>query len=160
MDFADNIRRNRKMTIKELQNALVAAMKEKNRVKKTVIADMITTSKNMAIEKHCKDDITEEIVNAAILKVKKACKEQIESCPANRPDLLEGFQVCMGYIEKFAPKMLSEDEIKAIIGKILAENDVQVTNKGVIMKLVMPELKGKADGKIISKIVDEVVKQG
>ena len=141
------------MTIIELQAKLVKAMKEQNRVKKTVIADMLTCAKNMANEKGCKDNITDDIVDAAILKSKKMCQEQIDTCPANRPDLLEAYTVCMGYINELAPKMMSEDEVRAAVRDII--DKVEVANKGAAMKLVMPELKGKADGKIINKIVSE-----
>ena len=141
------------MTIIELQAKLVKAMKEQNRVKKTVIADMLTCAKNMAIEKGCKDNITNNIVDAAILKSKKMCQEQIDTCPANRPDLLEAYTVCMGYIDELAPKMMSEDEVRAAVRDII--DKVEVANKGAAMKLIMPELKGKADGKVINKIVSE-----
>ena len=141
------------MTFAELQNKLVEAMKEKNRVKKTVIADMVACAKNMAIEKGCKDNITEEITDAAILKSKKICQEQIDTCPVNRPDLLEAYTVCMGYINELAPKMMSEDEVRAAIKDII--DGVEVANKGTAMKLVMPVLKGKADGKVINKVVSE-----
>ena len=141
------------MTFKELQIKLTEAMKEKNRVKKTVIADMVACAKNMAIEVGCKDDITDEIVDKAILKSKKMCQEQIDTCPANRPDLLEGFKVCMGYIDELAPKMMSEDEVREAVQDILTEAGPE--NKGVAMKLIMPALKGKAEGKIINKVVSE-----
>ena len=141
------------MTFEQLQSALTQAMKEKNRVKKTVIADMVACAKNMAIEKGCKDNITEEITDAAILKSKKICQEQIDTCPANRPDLMEGFQLCMTYIDELAPKMMSEDEVREAVKDILT--GVEVSNKGAAMKLIMPALKGKADGKIINKIVSE-----
>ena len=141
------------MTFKELQNKMTEAMKEKNRVKKTVIADMIACAKNMAIEQGCKDNITDEIVKAAILKSKKICQEQIDTCPANRPDILEAYQTCMGYIDELAPKMMSEDEVREAVKNILAEVNAQ--NKGAAMKLVMPMLKGKADGKMINQIVSE-----
>lgn len=141
------------MTFDQLQSAMMQAMKEKNRIKKEVIADMVTCAKNMAIEKGCKDNITEEIVTAAILKSKKVCQEQIDTCPANRPDLMEGFQLCMTYIDELAPKMMSEDEVREAVKDILT--GVEVSNKGAAMKLVMPVLKGKADGKIINKIVSE-----
>lgn len=141
------------MTFDQLQSAMMQAMKEKNRVKKEVIADMVTCAKNMAIEKGCKDNITEEIVTAAILKSKKVCQEQIDTCPANRPDLMEGFQLCMTYIDELAPKMMSEDEVREAVKDILT--GVEVSNRGAAMKLIMPALKGKADGKIINKIVSE-----
>lgn len=143
------------MTFDQLQSAMTQAMKEKNRVKKTVIADMVAYAKNMAIEKGCKDNITEEITNAAILKSKKMCQEQIDTCPANRPDLMEGFQLCMTYIDELAPKMMSEDEVRQAVKDILA--GAEISNKGAAMKLIMPALKGKADGKVINKIVTEVL---
>ena len=152
------------MTFNELQAAMTTAMKERNRVKKDVIADMVTCAKNMAIERGCKDNITDEIVKEAILKSKKRCQEQIDTCPKNRPDLLQAYTICMGYINEFAPKMMSEAEVKEAIGTILVQlslnNREEKLNKGMIMKAVMPELKGKADGKTINKVVENILKQG
>ena len=148
------------MTFAELQAAMVSAMKERNKVKKEVIADMVACAKNMAIEKGCKDNITDEITVAAILKSKKVCQEQIDTCPANRPDILEGYKVCMGYINELAPKMMSEQEIYNIVQDAFLNIAMKNTplNKGTLMKAVMPRLKGKADGKVISKIVNSVLK--
>lgn len=143
------------MKIIELQDKLTQSMKEKNRVKKTVIADMVACAKNMAIEKGCKDNIPEEIVDAAILKSKKICQEQIDTCPANRPDILEGYKICMSYIDELAPKMMSEDEVRSAVQIIFSKNEI--VNKGMAMKLVMSQLKGKADGKIINQVVSEMI---
>lgn len=150
------------MTFKELQAAMMSAMKERNRVKKDVIADMVACAKNMAIEKGCKDNITDEIVKEAILKSKKRCQEQIDTCPANRPDLLEAYTICMGYINEFAPKMMDEEEIKVFLIKEIINMNLdgsQPWNKGVIMKNIMPKLKGKADGKLINKTVEDFIKK-
>jgi hypothetical protein len=141
------------MTFEALQKELVKSMKSKNRVRKNVIADMITCAKNMAIEQGCKDNISEDIVTAAILKSKRVCQEQIDTCPANRPDILEAYKVCMGYIDEFAPKMMNENEVREAVKELLG-NSVQ-SNKGAAMKIVMPALKGKADGKLINKVVTE-----
>lgn len=151
------------MTFEQLQSAMVQAMKEKNRVKKEVIADMVTCAKNMAIEKGCKDNITEDIVTAAILKSKKICEDQIKICPANRPDLMEGFQLCMSYIEELAPKMMSKEEIKDYLEQTLIEltsvnTVISPKIKGMVMKNIMPELRGKADGKLIGEVLDELLK--
>lgn len=150
------------MTFKELQTAMTAAMKERNRVKKNVIADMVTCAKNMAIEKGCKDNITDEIVKEAILKSKKRCQEQIDTCSKNRPDLLEAYTICMGYINEFAPKMMSENEIKDFVGSemiAMSLNNREPFNKGQFMKVIMPKLKGKADGKLINKVVEDILKK-
>ena len=145
------------MTFKELQAAMISAMKEKNRVKKEVIADMVACAKNMAIAQGCKDEITEQIVTDAILKSKKICQEQIDTCPANRPDVLEAYKTCMGYINELAPKMMDEKEIKEAIERIFATSSTPL-NKGTAMKLAMAELKGKADGKLINQIVTDILK--
>lgn len=144
------------MTYEQLQKELQQSMKDKNRVRKNVIADMITCAKNMAIAKGTKDNITEEIVDAAILKSKKICAEQIETCPDYRPDLMEGFKLCMTYIEELAPKMMDEEEARKAVYHIIATIDIQEDTKGALMKAIMPRLKGKADGKLINKIVTEI----
>ena len=148
------------MTFKELQAAMTAAMKEKNRVKKNVVADMMTCAKNMAIEAGCKDNITDEIVMKAILKSKKVCQEQIDTCPSNRPDILEGYKLCMTYIDELAPKMMSKEEVKKSVTDILVKlslNNREPFNKGMAMKAIMAELKGKADGKMINQVVTEIL---
>lgn len=144
------------MTYEQLQKELQQSMKDKNRVRKNVIADMITCAKNMAIAKGTKDNITEDIVDAAILKSKKICMEQIATCPDYRPDLMEGFMLCMVYIEELAPKMMNEEETRKAVYHIIATVDIQEDTKGALMKAVMPRLKGKADGKLINKIVTEI----
>lgn len=151
------------MTFEKLMKDLTDSMKQQNRVKKAVIADIVTCTKNMAIEKKCKDNITEEIVDAAILKCKKTCQEQIDTCPANRTDLLNMYKENMKYINEIAPKQMSEDEVKKFINAELVELSQAVTEpinpkmKGLVMKNIMPKLKGKADGKLINKVVMELL---
>lgn len=152
------------MTFKELQAAMISAMKEKNRVKKEVIADMVACAKNMAIEQGCKDNITDEIVTAAILKSKKMCQEQIDTCPASRPDILEAYNVCMGYINELAPKMMSYEEVYAFVEAEVIELtsinvEISPKIKGMLMKNIMPKLKSKADGKIINQVVEDILKE-
>ena len=87
----------------------------------------------------------------------KSVKEQIDTCPADRTELLEEYNARLEVMSEFAPKMLSEDEVRAILTEKFA--DVLATkNKGQIMKAVMAELKGKADGKVINAVVAEYCK--
>lgn len=151
------------MTFEKLMKDLTDSMKQQNRVKKAVIADIVTCTKNMAIEKKCKDNITEEIVDAAILKCKKTCQEQIDTCPANRTDLLNMYKENMKYIDEIAPKQMSEDEVKEFVNAELvglsqvAAEPISPKMKGLVMKNIMPKLKGKADGKLINKVVMELL---
>ena len=68
----------------------------------------------------------------------------------------ELYQKIESVMEEFAPKMLSAEEVKAIMTEKFA--DVIATgNKGQIMKAVMPEFKGKADGKVVQEVVAELL---
>ncbi len=143
------------MTIKELQTAMIAAMKAKEKARKDTISGLIAAVKKAAIDEGCRDDIPEAMVDAVILKELKTANEQIETCPADRTELLEEYKAKAEVITEFAPKQLSEEEIKAVLTEKFADV-IATKNKGMIMKSVMGELKGKADGKLISKIVAEL----
>ena len=145
------------MKLKELQSAMVAAMKARDKFRKDAIADLVSAVKKKGIDAGCRDDIPDEMANEAILKEVKTVKEQIDTCPADRTDLLEEYKKRYEIMSEFAPKMLSKEEITAILQDKFA--DVLATkNKGQIMKAVMGELKGKADGKLINQVVAELTK--
>lgn len=145
------------MKLKELQSAMVAAMKARDKFRKDAIADLVSAVKKKGIDAGCRDDIPDEMANEAILKEVKTVKEQIDTCPADRADLLEEYKKRYEIMSEFAPKMLSKEEISAILQEKFA--DVLATkNKGQIMKSVMGELKGKADGKLINQVVAELTK--
>ena len=84
-------------------------------------------------------------------------KEQIDACPAERTDLLEEYKARYAVMSEFAPKLLSSDEVRELLSAKFAEV-LATKNKGMIMKTVMAELKGKADGKVISEAVAELLK--
>lgn len=158
-EYFENREEVKKMTFKQLQEELVNSMKSKDKVRKAVISDIMSTAKNMAIEAGCKDDIKDEIVEKAILKVKKICQEQIDTCPADRIDILNNYKANMIIINEFAPKMMNEDEVREAVSEILSAGpDIGITNIGSAMKICNLHLKGKADGKMISTIVKEIFK--
>lgn len=144
------------MTLEILQKEMVKAMKEGNKLRKETISSMISAIKKAAIDAKCKENITEEFINQAILKEKKTMQEMIDTCPSTRLDILQEYQNKMEIINEFAPKMMNEDEIRQAVGEILSTGTA--TNMGMAMKEVMAVLKGKADGKVINKIVREIYK--
>ena len=145
------------MNLETLQKDMIAAMKAKDKGRKDSISSLIGAIKKVAIDEKVRDDIPEELVGREILKELKSVKEQIDTCPAERTDLLEAYKERFAVIEEYAPKMLSAEEVKDLIMEKFAEV-VASKNKGMIMKNVMSELKGKADGKIINQIVAELCK--
>ena len=144
------------MTLEVLQKEMIAAMKAHNKTRKDTISSLIGAVKKVAIDEKCKDNITEELVNRVLLKEKKTVQEMIDTCPVSRTDLYFEYKARLEIIDEFVPRMMSEDEVRQEVHNILATTDIQQSNKGAIMKLVMPKLKGKADGKVINKIVSEI----
>lgn len=145
------------MQMEQLQKDMIAAMKAKDKTRKDAISALVSAVKKVAIDEGCRDNIQEELVNRVILKEIKSVKEQIDTCPAERTDLLEAYQARYDVMQEYAPAMLSADEVKAIILEKFAEV-VATKNKGMIMKNVMAELKGKADGKVINEVAGELCK--
>lgn len=145
------------MQLEKLQKDMMEAMKAHDKARKESISVLYSAAKKVGIDQGCRDDIPEEIVDAAILKEVKSVKEQIETCPANRTDLLEEYKARLAVFEEYAPKMMSAEEVESFLKEKHA--DVLASgNKGMIMKTVMPELKGKADGKVISEVVAKFCK--
>ncbi len=144
------------MEFKDLQAAMIAAMKAKDKERKESISVLVSAAKKMAIDAGCREDIPEDMVNQAILKEMKSVKEQIDTCPAERAELKESYERRYAVMAEFAPKMLSAEEIKEILTGKYAEV-LATRNKGQIMKTVMPEFKGKADGKLIQQIIAELI---
>ena len=145
------------MQLEDLRKDMVAAMKAKDKPRKEAISSLISAVKKAAIDAGCRDDIPEEMVGQVILKELKSVKEQIDTCPAERSELLAEYQFRYDVINEYAPKQLSADEIRAVLQEKFS--DVLATkNKGQIMKAVMSELKGKADGKLINQVIAELCK--
>ena len=140
------------MEIKTLQNDMIAAMKAKEKGRKDAISALVSAVKKAAIDEGCRDNIPEELVDRGILKELKTAKEQLDTCPAERKDLLEEYRLRHDVIQEYAPALMSEDEVRTYITEKFAEI-VATGNKGQIMKAVMAELKGKADGKVINQVV-------
>lgn len=143
------------MKLETLQKDMIAAMKAKDKVRKDAISSLVSAVKKAAIDEKVREDIPEELVDRVILKELKSVKEQVDTCPADRTDLLEAYKARYAIFEEYAPKMLSAEEVKAVILEKFAEV-VATKNKGMIMKNVMGELKGKADGKVINEVVAEL----
>lgn len=140
------------MNIKTLQTDMIAAMKAKDKATKESISALIQAVKKVAIDEGCRDDIPEEMVDRVILKEMKTVKEQIYTCPAEREDLKAEYQARYDVFSKYAPVLMSAEEVEMVLKDKFADV-IATRNKGMIMKTVMPELKGKADGKVINQIV-------
>lgn len=145
------------MNVELLRKDMVAAMKAKDKPRKEAISSLISAVKKAAIDEGCRDNIPDEMTDSVILKELKTVKEQIDTCPAERTDLIEEYQFRYNVISEYAPKLMSAEEVKVCLEEKFAEV-LATKNKGQIMKAVMGELKGKADGKVINQVVAELCK--
>ncbi len=145
------------MQLETLQKDMIAAMKAHDKQRKDAISSLISAIKKVAIDEGHREDIKADLVDRVILKELKTVKEQIDSCPADRTDLKEEYQLRYDVINEYAPALMSAEEVKAFIEEKFADV-IASKNKGMIMKNVMPELKGKADGKVINEVVGELCK--
>ena len=146
------------LLIEKIRADQISAMKEKNQEKKLAISSLIDAAKKIVIDKGGdRVNIPDDIVTQVVMRELKTIKEQIDSCPSDRTDLLDEFKKRYAYVEAYAPQLMNRDEILKLINDKF-KDIVAGKNKGLIMKNIMPELKGKADGKLINEIVEELCK--
>ncbi len=145
------------MEFNTLHKAMVEAMKAHDKERKESISLLVSAAKKLAIDNGCRDNIPDDLVDQAVLKEIKTVKEQIDTCPADRTELMQQYTNRLAVMEEFAPKLLSAEEVEAVLTEKFADV-VATKNKGQIMKTVMPELKGKADGKVINEVVAKLCK--
>ena len=140
--------------IEEVRKDMVAAMKAGEKERKATLSALLTALKNKAIDKRA--DLTEEEEVQVILKEIKQTKETLDTTPADRTDIIEECTKRLSVLEEYAPKMMDTEEIKAVIQEVLSALGIDAPtakDKGRIMKELMPRVKGKADGKLVSELV-------
>lgn len=144
------------MTITELKKEIAHYMKGGHTNAVSVLRSVLATAQNMAIE--AKSEVTEAIIDAALLKEQKTLQEMIDTCPTDREKLHAEYMVKHGIVSAYAPKMIDNpDEIKALIEEILDAAGLDGNpNRGQIMKAVMPKLKGKADMKVANQVISQM----
>ena len=103
--------------------------------------------------------LTEETEIKLLQKLVKQRKDSLEIFERqNRFDLAQKEKEELDVIERFLPKQMSEDEIKTVVSAIIKESGVtNISGLGQVMGLATKQLAGKADGKVISVIVKELL---
>ena len=145
------------MKLETIQESIKTAMKTHATLEVETLRSVVAAVKKAAIDKRC--EITEELVDEMLLKEVKIIKEQIDTCPASRPEMLDEFQHRLMIVENFAPKLeTDETKITSMIMNIISQEfgDGIPDNKGQLMKVVMPALKGKVDMKIANNVLNKI----
>ena len=135
----------------------MAALKEKDAVKNKIVTMLMSgiTYKKKELGR----DLTEQECLDVISKELKQEKEALDMA-AGREDKIAELQAEIAIQESYQPKQLSAEEVAEKVAALIEAAGLEpiVKNKGMIMKTVMGELKGKADGKVIGAAVDALLK--
>lgn len=144
------------MTLEKLQNEMITAMKSGNKLRKSVLSDMVDAIKKASMTNNGRVEITEKLVDEVLLKYKKMVQEQVDTCPADRIETLEEYKAQMAVVSEFAPTLITdENEIRYLILDIINnEHEFSKSNRGVLMKILAPVLKkNNVDMSIASKVL-------
>lgn len=148
------------MTIEQLRNDRNEAMKAKDTLKKDTLSAIIGAIDKTAIDRKCKDNITEALVDEVLLKELKTVKEMIDTCPTDRDETRAEYTARYNIVASYAPQMLTAEEVELEFVFWASQNSIELVkaNKGIIMRGFMPLMKGRADGKVVNEVIMGVLK--
>jgi len=149
------------VSIKEqLTNDMKQAMKDKEagKLRLSVIRMVRASIKNAEIER--KKELSDAEVLDVIAKEVKMRRDALEEYKkADRPDLIENLEKEIAILMQYLPEQLSETEIRGLVAAAVAQTQAaSIKDIGKVMAVLMPQIKGRADGKIVNAIVREMLK--
>lgn len=147
------------MTLEVLQNEMTKALREGNKPRKTILGVLVGAVQSATITPTGRVEATEQLVDNVLIKQAKLVKEQIDMCPASRPEMLEAYKYQLAVIEEFAPVQITDE---AVIRKMI-ETAIKLENIPLSQnarKVVMPKLKDSgADMKVVNKVFTDMLKE-
>ncbi|QDR80943.1 GatB/YqeY domain-containing protein [Sporomusa termitida] len=150
------------MSIKDkLTEDMKQAMKDKEagKLRLSVIRMVRASIKNVEIDK--KKELAEEEVLDVLAKEVKMRRDSIEEFKkGNRPDLVETIEREIDILMQYLPEQLSEQEVRVLVAEaVKAAQAANAKDMGKVMAVLMPKVKGRADGKLVSSVVREFLNQ-
>ncbi|MBQ3274004.1 MAG: GatB/YqeY domain-containing protein [Christensenellaceae bacterium] len=142
----------------EVRKAMMQAMKDGDKDRKNALSMLLAALKQKQIDK--REDLTPEEEGQVVLKEIKQAQETIDTAPESRQDIIDEAKLKIEVMKEFAPKMMDESEIKDVIAGVLSSlglDSPTAKDKGLIMKNLMPIVKGKADGGQVNRILGEIL---
>lgn len=138
-----------------LKSDMIHATKARESERLGVIRFVRSEMKNRAIE--LGRDLEDEDAIEVLARLAKRHREAIvQFGPAGRDDLVAKEEASLAVVSQYLPEQLSEDEIASFVEAAIAESGAtSVREMGLVMKAVMPKVKGRADGKIVKAMVQK-----
>lgn len=148
------------MLKQKLQEDLKQSILAKDETKKSVLRMLLSAINYFEIQKGGAGyEATDEDVMSVLQKEVKQHQDSIEQFKnAGRQELVDKETKELEVLKTYMPAQISEEEIKKIVDQTIQEVSASsIQDMGKVMASLMPKLKGKADGSLISKIVKETL---
>jgi uncharacterized protein len=146
------------MTTKDMLNiALKESLRSGDEVQKNTVRMALAAIKQIEIDKRI---VLDETGIASVLQkeVKSRRESIVDAQKANRPETIATLEKEIVILEVFLPKQMDKEELVAIIKKVVAEVEAKTpADMGKVMKLVIPQVQGRASGDSISSAVREIL---
>lgn len=146
------------MSMKQrLMDDLKIAMRDKDTMRKDMI--QILRAAILQVEKDSRVDLDESGIAEIMAKEYKKRTETVDELAGkNRQDMIDKNLSEMAIIEEYLPKQLSEAEIEELVRQAINRSGAQTArDMGQVMKVLMPDVKGRADGKLVNQIVKRLL---
>ncbi|WP_223591316.1 GatB/YqeY domain-containing protein [Neobacillus bataviensis] len=142
--------------LERLNNDMKQAMKNKEKDKLSVIRMVKSSLQNEAIKLGVKE-LSEDVELTVLSREVKQRKDSLhEFDKAGRQDLVEKLRAELAVVELYLPKQLSEEELSEIVAQTISEVGAKSkADMGKVMAAIMPKVKGKADGSLVNKFVQQ-----
>ena len=147
----------RELIPEDLKNAL----RNKNTFELSVLRMLQAALINKEIDKRKEALTNEDVISVIGTEIKKRRDAAREFEKVNRPDDADQEKAEIEILMKYMPQQMSEDEIRDAVKKAVEDTQAEsMQDIGKVMKVLMPQVKGKADGSIVNKIVKEALEGG
>ena len=144
-----------------LKADMTKALKDGDKERRLTLADIVATIDKTSTSGKTRLEITDALVNEVLIKYKKTIQEMIDGCPADRTKLKAEYENKLAITLEYAPKVVDDPvEVETLILNFACDNNLVLTksNKGAIMKAIMPFLKqNNCDMKVANTILNKVI---
>lgn len=139
--------------LQKIDDDLKTAMKASDTVKVSVLRMAKTALKNKEIDK--RDALSEDDIRSVFSSLSKRSKESIEQfAKGGREDLANKERQELLVLQTYLPQELTQEELDSIIDEAIRESSAEsLKDIGNVMRLVMPRVRGAADGKVVNQRV-------
>ena len=141
--------------IEKLETELIKALKSGEKEKVVVLRGLKSDIKYKKIDKG--EELTNEEVIDVLSSNTKKIRDSIEQFgKGGREDLVIKEKAALEIISEYLPEQIGEEELRGIVKQAVEESGAESPQQmGLVMKIVMPKIKGRADGKLVSKLATE-----